>query len=496
MADIRVKLDRLVKEGASQLRHYACRERFEQQLPLAILVFLVCTSITASLAVLEVIGFGQLGWWQLFVLSLVVPLLYLIGQVTWAAIRLPLDPRVCLAVFDQRLGLEDRIQLAHEFEQKQQRSEFEQAALVEAELSIDRALESKDLEISLTPPALGAFKSPQTWVGLGLLLLAVILNTGLLSIDGSIQEQLGSGEETLPDGLAQIEIRQSRKERSQSDTPTEIEVDQRLASIEQLTTDAVKLDNVGDVESADDTRATASQAMPGITSQVTDSNRSTSSASVVSMNAQAQPKGSENAASQERKSTETQQKPKPQQESNQENSSVASGSGSSRGQNTATSMMDEIAQKSTRNFDSDDLDQEAEDEEDEEQEAGNSARALFNKRKAPADRELGISGVSNEENEDANGRGGPGGLKKTRGVAAMLLGVPMPDQLKGQTNPGRIKVERTRSKAKERDVALNAQESRGERDESLGPVPNPPMQAFEREAVRNYFLALRQTSND
>ena len=150
--------------------------------------------------------------------------------------------------------------------------------------------------------------------------------------------------------------------------------------------------------------------------------------------------------------------------------------------------------KTKDNPDLEESELEADDEEDEEQEAGASSKPMLEQRKAPADRQLSPAGAGQQdENPDANGRSGAGGLKKTRGVAAKLLGVPMPDQLTGHSNPGRMKINR-----KNANPNLQAQEPgetspHGELDQSIGSVPDVHMSVWMRQLIQTYFTQKRTT---
>ena len=127
----------------------------------------------------------------------------------------------------------------------------------------------------------------------------------------------------------------------------------------------------------------------------------------------------------------------------------------------------------------------------EEQEAASSMRPMLSQRKAPANRQLGQSGMGEDENPDANGRGGPGGLKKTRGVAAMLLGVPMPDRLQGAPNPGRMKVQREQSQPQDQFAEAVGAQARGKRDGQIGYVANQNLSPWMEDLVKDYFVSIR-----
>jgi hypothetical protein len=65
--------------------------------------------------------------------------------------------------------------------------------------------------------------------------------------------------------------------------------------------------------------------------------------------------------------------------------------------------------------------------------------SLPDRTQAPS-RELGITGP--QSGRPGTGRGGPSPMKKARGAAALLMGVPMPDFVKGRMQPGVTAVRR------------------------------------------------------
>ena len=95
--------------------------------------------------------------------------------------------------------------------------------------------------------------------------------------------------------------------------------------------------------------------------------------------------------------------------------------------------------------DDEDLEEEDEvDDEEEEQESRGGVQPNMRDRRTPVNRDLQIGFGTNRPNPDANGRGGPGGQKKSRGVASLVLGVPIPDRVNGQPNKGRIRITQQR----------------------------------------------------
>ena len=77
--------------------------------------------------------------------------------------------------------------------------------------------------------------------------------------------------------------------------------------------------------------------------------------------------------------------------------------------------------------------EEAEESDAGQQQRGGSRLRLPDRRAAPS-RDLGITGP--DRGRPGTGRGGPSATKKTRGTGTMVMGVPEPDFLRGQLNPG------------------------------------------------------------
>jgi hypothetical protein len=81
-------------------------------------------------------------------------------------------------------------------------------------------------------------------------------------------------------------------------------------------------------------------------------------------------------------------------------------------------------------------DEEVEDESDTSRQRGGIQPSLKDRNESPT-RDLGISG---EEGPPGTGRGGPTPPKKSRGTASLVLGVPVPDFVRGQVGPGTTKI--------------------------------------------------------
>ena len=124
---------------------------------------------------------------------------------------------------------------------------------------------------------------------------------------------------------------------------------------------------------------------------------------------------------------------------------------------------------------------------DDQQQRGGAQPAARDRNVAPS-RQLGISGP---KGPPGSGRGGPTPVKKSRGTAAMLLGVPTPELVEGQSRPGPVQRTFRRVTPPQQDDTTN---------ETTGPINNDPVWQIntqrwdEREArfVSDYLAALRR----
>lgn len=130
-------------------------------------------------------------------------------------------------------------------------------------------------------------------------------------------------------------------------------------------------------------------------------------------------------------------------------------------------------------------------EEDEPQEAFASAKPNRHLRKPPTSRSLGFSAPSGKPDEGSNGRGGKSGLKKTRGVPSMILGVPLADRVNGVRSPGFSKIMQEKVAPKTTVIPNDIAQFRKSRISSVGDMlqhqPTVDMKAL----VKTYFLSLR-----
>jgi hypothetical protein len=135
----------------------------------------------------------------------------------------------------------------------------------------------------------------------------------------------------------------------------------------------------------------------------------------------------------------------------------------------------------------DDEDQEVEEEKRQSRQRGGMQPSMRDRRPPPS-RDLSLSQPGDEPGK---GRGGPTPPKKSRGTAAMILGLPVPDTVKGLPNPGtsRVEQERTGPKAAPEKPGQGSAPVMGDKSES--PMPAGRAAGSEAAIIERYFKRLR-----
>jgi len=191
------------------------------------------------------------------------------------------------------------------------------------------------------------------------------------------------------------------------------------------------------------------------------------------------------------KAQEADKERKPEEQSGQ-----TAGRGAASGSNKSPAASQWSSKDQVTSDDEEDLedDEEVDDEFDNSDARGGLQPALRD-RKPPVNRDLGI-GFGNMSNPDANGRGGPGERKKSRGVASLVLGVPIPDHIKGRPNPGKTKITQERVEPQEEEIAADAARPRSPRGAPAGHLTTPELAPWMQDLLRTYFGSLRKTKRD
>lgn len=176
-------------------------------------------------------------------------------------------------------------------------------------------------------------------------------------------------------------------------------------------------------------------------------------------------------------------KSKPPQESG---STAGRGTGSGSSKNPGST--DWASKDQVTNDEEPPLSEDAEvDDEESEDEARGGLQPSLRDRRPAVNRDLTIGFGNQPPPPDANGRGGPSEQKKSRGVASLVLGVPIPDHVKGRPNPGRTKITQERVEPQAEDAARITASARTPRSGPIGPVARPELEPWMRALVAKYF---------
>ena len=485
--DIEGDLERVVVRGRRQLRAWAAKEALGK----AFVHLFAAALVVPCLALIgNLVGLFGPSLWPLtavptVVLAIVTPFVIVAIYALVVVLREKTDRRICLTLFDRLLDFKGRLQTADEFLLRGSASPFEQAAVEDAAPFVRQALDAELPAVRTPPPEL----RPRRWpLGAAsvLVLAAAVLLADLPAVQGTPMVEL---PDELPTELATVD-QAVAEEDPEPPLPKESSrrslIGQRLAALSEPSPE-------GDAE-----RTARSETGTGDTRS--SSAKSSTAASLARQAGKAAAGASGEGTSRENKPRERPAKPRRENPSHPEETKeeqpetskgVSGGTGRSSGSRTSSSDQPPANDKARNDETEADATDDAEEEEDEEQKSASTSKPMLNNRKAAVDRSLSPSGLSDQENDQANGRSGPSGLKKTRGVAAMLLGVPMPDHLRGKSNPGRIKVERERADPEPKTSLAAAATVRGSRRESIGYLPHLALAPWMRNTIRDYFLAER-----
>ena len=485
--DPRAQLDVLVVRATRQLRGWAWRRALEEAAPILFPGALVVPAVMLPAAVAHALGAPA--WWPFgalpsIALALSAPLLAVATRALWLISERRTERARCLALYDYRLRLRDRLQTADELLRRGATGGFARAAIEDAAAAIAQALTAPPPAVTPAPPKWSMTRWPLGAIAAAAMLAALFINGRALALAGNTAKPpVAAPAATATTPPEEPTRRGTDQHRDELDLPSAAS----LAAATRLAPSARRVER--------------SQAAPA------GSRASGSQADADARGGNDSQAGAAAGGAAGASGTEPPDKPKvagdkprrtraPQREAVRQpvdaTSGVAAGKGGSSGSQVAASHHPAAANRA----DADDVDNDvkdlAEEEEDEAQQAASSHRPMLNNRKAPVDRSLMPAATSDRERDELNGRGRPGGLKKTRGVAAMLLGVPAPDHLRGNANPGRMKVRRERSEPEAKHVGLANAAARGARQTPFGAIAHPRLRPWMQDMVRDYFLARNQ----
>ena len=482
------QLNRLAAQGAKRLKLWvlrcACDRYLRLLLPTAVSVSgaILLAELVGAAAGVRLWGFGMVGT---VLVALALPVLVVAGCVLVEFARHRVDRRMCLALYDRDLNIKDRLQAADEYLAKAERSDFEAAAVEDARRYASAALQRSLPPLDIRPPG---WLPPHRKLGaLALALLAAALWIGQQSVS-----DLSAGEALVAEA-ASGDVRQLPAPAQVLPDPpqprsTALEV-RRNARVEAPKAEAQSSPGELETRQLSSQRQANNRSAAG--SEARRSNQARQAQSGASgQRAEMQEQDENESETREQRPRKPAKPPAEPEQQPKESAGLKGGKGGmSGGRMTASDHA--AAQDKTRQPEPEGDADFGDDEEDEEQKAGSASKPLISQRKAPVNRSLTPSADSDEERDDQNGRGGPSGLKKTRGVAAMLLGVPLPDYLQGKVNPGRMKIQSEQGRAEERQADPALAQERPARDAAVGHTLHREIPPLSRDVVRNYFLAQR-----
>ena len=452
-------LDRIVARAQTALRGWMWRRALEKGVavlfPATMLVplLVLCAGLIELLTSRRLWPFDSM---HSVALAVALPLVAVAVACVVAYRRQRVCRATALNLYDRHLGCKDRLVAADELLRVGPRSAFERAAIDDACAYARRASAVAPPVLAWQPPTLRPRRWPLGIVAALALTAGLFLEAKTLPVILAVGEAGGARPATASFAEAHLEAPPKHMEANQT-AP-------RPAVQSQLAGSAAS--------SAFDPSSQAGATASGASGQGGEGTQRTDAAS----KARRQRQLAENMAAPQRDGA---------------SSRIAGGGGSSSGSRVASSdqpfSTSNVGGEESLGAGADAV----EDEEDEAQEASSSRSPALVSRKSPVDRSLTLSANNDQQPEELNGRGGPSGTKKTRGVAAMLLGVPLSDHLAGEPNPGRVKVRKERAAPEEKAVALVDAAPRRSRDEAFGSLDHIRLPPWARQAVRDFFLAQR-----
>jgi hypothetical protein len=487
-AVLRRELDELTREATRHIKGARVRSAFtagvRQALPFMLFVPAVWLGLRA-LSGLSGAGLDQLAGWWVVPATLLVPLGLLLVAVV-SALFAVVERRDALAAIDQELGLADRLVTADEFLRFEQPSPFVEAALEDA-MRIAPSARDAALRLAHEPLGLGRREAWVVAASVVMLLLAGWISERERTSAEQGREAAGVSQELA--GLDLVDEDDLQRPEPQPGAERE-EPELRTGPPSKADGAQTRRDKAGDI--SDQTKESEGKTGEGRSSDAESTSGASESRGMPSNQSQ------KSSAGEKPKKKDSKKKPKPpaelqptEKKNAEENSGSTAGKGSSKGsnKNPAASKWSSKDQVTTEDDQEIEDDEDTEDEE-EDQESRGGVQPNLRDRKPPVSRDLRI-GFGNQKNPDANGRGGPSEAKKSRGTASLVLGVPIPDRVKGQPNPGKTKITQERIEPKAEESSAIEASPRRAREAAAGHLQERELTPWMRTLVREYFLTLR-----
>ena len=489
---MRSTLDALAARGTDALRDRNVRFYLREGLPavlasLALVPMLVClVQVVQALVGAEP--------WRPSAWTIVLGMLGTAALVAWLiaswARRQPVDRHAALGLYDRAAGAGERLVTADALLHAGADDAFSAAAIEDARWFLKPAQEAQPV-LPPNPAPTSSLRYGMLWALAGVALLVSALYPASPSSADGVGIDSADQPYQIPDLEQPVEV----ADRPQPENPPPATpVPPTAAQPETKTTDAAAASKPSELP--DEAVRKEGKGGAGRSAQAQGARGQNDAQGSPTQQGQQTPKtptSKKPLAKKKRKKKP--QKPgddkKPEQQKGEESGATA-GRGSSRGSNKNAVTSDWKSKDQVTTDEDEDIedDEEVEDEEVDSEARGGVQPSLRN-RKPPVSRDLTI-GFGNNPSPDANGRGGPSQPKKSRGTASLVLGVPIPDRIKGQPNPGKTKVTQERVEPRRERATPATAEARTPRTGPTGPLARPQLEPWMQEMLRAWFLTLRQ----
>ncbi len=485
-------LDAVARNARGQLLADQRSKMMRGHLPWAIALLLIVPAVALVWQLVrwasgQPVGWFNIGW--LALAAIAVPAIAL--MIRTYSVDTTVKRRRALIAMDRTLGSADRLATADEFLQAESPNGFQQAAIEDAQDWVENG-RIVDLE---SKAAAGTETKKRGAIVVPIALLLLLAAFGISKLQ-RVQPELLAAEEpgSEPAAVSVEKPSESQPQPAMTPEPKPPEQPPKQATAKRAASrNPAPVSSIP--EEAEESRGKLTEGESSESQQ--SSNPSSAQGAPSSQGQPSKPDKME-----PKKKKKNKQKPKPndrepkeQEKKEEEPSGSTAGQGSSRGSNNNAAANDWSSKSQQSTPDEEDLDSDEDaDDDDEEQESRGGVQPNMRDRRPPVNRDLNIGLGNARPNPDANGRGGPGGQKKSRGVASLILGVPIPDRITGQPNKGRTRITQQRIIPEAEDATSVPAEDRGRRNGSVGPVHHPDFAPWLQDHVKKYFLQRRKAA--
>jgi hypothetical protein len=461
----------------------AMPEAIEKAMPLLLVVPALLLLVQLALAAAGKADLSRSVF--LFVLATLAPFAVVLLVRSARMLSQAVPRRDALSLVDQEFRLQDRLSSADEFLSVQKRTSFMEAAVEDAEEHA-RRLREQELKSRATVVPMRARAWTYPVLGAAVLVAALLVRAA---------QPAASGEDGKTQTTARAEAstkRENERERAPERTPQPAQAKEKPPEVK----------GGGRPDPTQQARERDVAKEEKRSEGMTKSGQSSSAAAPSgSASAKGQPTSQSQESKGEQQKSKVQRKPreektKPEKPGERKETKESSGSTMSRGSaggSTKNPVASEWNTKDEIQMPEEEKSTDDEDVEDEstDDEARGGVQPNLRDRRPPVNRDLALS-WGNDPGGD--GRGGPGEQKKSRGVASLVLGIPIPDHVKGQINPGTTKITQERVQPKTEDFDALIAAAQEPRSGLAGNVSDPSMDPAVRQVLRRYYLKLRNRS--